>query len=157
MPKKSSKSKNTTLLKLHGTPFKTAADLKAHRERLLLEEWQTVERARIRSAYLMKPENKAILAPLFNGLFARMVEAEKTQENLIHVFLTEGRVVQVDVSRQFNRSDTDSFFESLVKSTVSGVLDSYFTVIGMITDSQFASEVGFKNTNTSSGFSKSSR
>ena len=56
MPKKP--TTNTTLMRLKNTPFESATAMKAEEQRILKQEWENVERARVRRVLLKKEENQ---------------------------------------------------------------------------------------------------
>ena len=141
MPRKSSTpTKNATLLRLKGTPFKTAADLNAHEEQILKEEWQSIERARVRRELLSKKENKQILAPFMNGFKAKFVGATGQYENLVRVYLTDDDSIQVDIDNELKSNDINGAMESLVKSLTEGLMGGYLLALGLKSESPFKSK-----------------
>jgi hypothetical protein len=128
---KKTKTTNTTLLKLKGTPFKNASDLKAHEDQILMEEWQSVERAKIRRELLNKEENKLILAPLMNGFKAKFTGANGIHENLIRVYLTPDDSIQIDINNELKSNDTNGSMESLVRSLIEGLMGGYLAALGL--------------------------
>ena len=69
MPKKP--TTNTTLLRLKNTPFESATAMKTEEQRILKQEWENVERARVRRLLLMKDENREIVSPFLKGFQAK--------------------------------------------------------------------------------------
>lgn len=136
MPKKNINTTNSTLIKLHGTPFKSATELKAHEEHILLEEWENVERARVRRELLLKAHNREILAPLLNGLSAKFVGPKSEKDNLVKVFLTDQHHIQVDIDAQLKQKEVGAISDSLVKSLVSGLISGYLSALGLTLESQ---------------------
>ena len=137
MAKKQSTTKNITLIRLKGTPFKTAASMKAHEDQILKEEWETVERARIRRELFKKESNQIILAPFFKGFNAKFVGNEGNHENLVKVYLTDDDGVQVDIDNQLKNIDIDRSMESLIKSLVEGFMGGYLTALGLKDETLF--------------------
>lgn len=152
MAKKTSSTKNPTLLKLKGTPFKTAAELKFHEEKILKEEWQVVQRARVRRELMKRPENKIVLVPFSNGLNAKFVSEKDERENLIRVFLTEHDAIQVELDKDLRSKDNGETIDSLVRSLVEVLLSGYLTALGLTEISslknKIANESVSKNTKT---------
>lgn len=136
MPKKQIRTVNTTLIKLHGTPFKKAAELKAQEEKILLEEWQNIERARVRLELLMKEGNRAILAPFLNGLSAKFVGPKNPNDNMIRIFLTDQDSIQIEIDSQLRAIHPEGITEHLVKSMVSGLFTGYLTALGLVSETQ---------------------
>lgn len=129
-------TKNVTLLSLKGTPFKNAAERKACEERILSEEWQNIERARVRRELLMLQKNRDILMPLTSGFKARFVTSEGETGNLVRVFLTHEGTVQVDVDHHMKGQDTHASIEVLIRPLLSGVMSGYLAVLGLAGESQ---------------------
>lgn len=86
MAKVAKQTTNSTLLRLKGTPFKNASDLKNNEDKILREEWERVERARVRRQLLMKSENKVLLSPFMNGFRAKFIGVDGAPENLVRKF-----------------------------------------------------------------------
>lgn len=128
------KSKNPTLIKLRGTPFKTASELKSVEEKILRQEWESVERARVRRELLHKEENKKILAPFLNGFKVNFVGTKGANENLVKVHMAADESVHVDIDQQLRSKDTNGTMESLVKSLIHGFLGGYLTALGLKAD-----------------------
>jgi hypothetical protein len=124
-------TKNATLLKLKGTPFKNAGEMKLQEEKILREEWQTVERARVRRDLLMKEQNVTVLSPFLNGFGARFTGHADADQNLIRVYMTKDEAVQVDIDNRLKGQDVDSTLESLVKSLVDGLMSGYLAALGL--------------------------
>ena len=122
---------NTTLLKLRGTPFKNASDLKASEEQILREEWQSIERARIRRELLMKEENKKILAPFLSGFKAKFTGTSSPHENLVRVYLADDDSIHVDIDDALKSKDINGTMESLVRSLVEGLMGGYLLALGL--------------------------
>lgn len=131
LAKPNTSTKNPTLLKLKGTPFKNAGDMKFQEDKILKEEWQTVERARVRRDLLMKDQNRSILTPFLNGFGAKFVGEEMGSENLIRVYMTKEESVQVDIDHKLRSQDVSSTMEGLVKSLVDGLMAGYLTALGL--------------------------
>lgn len=127
---------NTTLLRLKNTPFKTATEMKAHEERLLKDEWENIERARVRRILLKKEENAEIIAPFHKGFQARFIGSNAT-ENLVRVYLTGEDAVQIDIDEELKSDDKTGAVESLVKSLTESFMSGYLTAIGLKDDSIF--------------------
>jgi hypothetical protein len=130
---------NPTLIRLKGTPFKTATELKIFEDKILKDEWQSVERARVRRELLMKAENKKIIAPFINGFNAKFIAHNSENENLIRIYLTAEEAIQVDIDNQLRSKDTNEALESLIKSLVGGFLGGYLTALGLNDDGVFKS------------------
>ena len=139
--KKKPNTKNATILKLHGTPFKSAADLKANADKILMEEWQNVERARVRRELLMRDENKSILKPLMNGMSAKFVGPRDKKENLVRVYLTDDHEIQIDIDHKLKGHDVAAISDSLVKSLVAGLVSGYLGALGLIPDGGLQSKL----------------
>ena len=129
--KKRKETSNPTLLKLRGTPFKSAAELKSFEEKILREEWQNIERARVRLDLLMRSENKRVLSPLFNGLKANFVDEEVGAKHLVRVYLSAEEAIQVDIDKTLKSKDTNSSLESLIRSLIEGLMSGYLSALGL--------------------------
>lgn len=125
------KIKNTTLLKLKGTPFKSATDLKNSEERILKQEWESVERARVRRELLRKDENQQILAPFMNGFKVNFVGPQGHSESLLKVHMGKDESVHVDIDQQLRSKDSHAIMEGLVKSLIHGFLGGYLNALGL--------------------------
>jgi hypothetical protein len=132
---KNSKTTNTTLLRLKGTPFKTAAELKLSEEKILREEWESIQRARIRQELIQKNENQNIVAPLMNGFQAKFAADNGETENIVKVYLTANHSIAIDVDERFKKSEPPVILETLVKSLVDGVTSGYLATLGLRGDS----------------------
>lgn len=135
--KKAHLTTNITLLKLKGTPFKTGTELKANKERILKEEWESIERARVRHGLLLHESNRNIIAPFFDGFSAKFVGPEGQNENLVRVYFNDNRAVQVDIDNKLRIKNTAETVESLVKSLVDGFVGGYITLLGLKNDNLF--------------------
>ena len=141
MKKKKKTTTNITLLKLKGTPFKNASDMKIQEDQILMEEWQSIERAKIRRELLMKEGNKKILAPLVNGFKAKYT-GKGDHENLVRVYLSEDDSIQVDIDHQLRSNDTNGAMESLVRSLIEGLMAGYLTALGLKNESLVSENSG---------------
>lgn len=121
---------NTTLLKLRGTPFKTAADMKVHEDRILMEEWERIERAKSRRQLFKKDENAEVLAPFQKGWGARFVGGEDIG-NLVKVYLTKDDEIQIDIDDSLRSKDAGNTVEVLVKSISSSFIGGYLATLGL--------------------------
>ncbi|MFN8845949.1 MAG: hypothetical protein ACK5W9_03790 [Bdellovibrionales bacterium] len=133
---------NITLLKLKGTPFKSAGDMKKIEDQLLMEEWQSIERAKIRRELLMKEANKKILAPLLNGFKAKFTGKDGAHENLVRVYLTHDDSIQVDIDNELKSNDTNGSMESLVRSLIEGLMGGYLSALGLKKESIISENSG---------------
>lgn len=133
---KKSTTTNTTLLRLKDTPFESASEMKAHEKRILLEEWENVERARTRRVLLKKEENQQIIAPFLNGFKAKFVGGD-VNENLVRVYLTQDESIQVEIDDELKGKDTPATLESLVKSLTESFMSGYLTSLGLKDESLF--------------------
>lgn len=124
---------NSTLLRLKGTPFKTAAALKASEDVILREEWHNVERARVRHELFLRDGNQLLMNPFTKGIQARYVTAT-SNDNLVHVFLTAEQSVQVNIDNEMRNKNATTAIESLVKSLVTGLMDGYLGALGLRSD-----------------------
>lgn len=79
---------NTTLLRLKNTPFESSSEMKAEEKRLLKQEWENVERARVRRLLFLKDENRDIISPFIKGFQAKFVGKDE-QENVVRIFLND--------------------------------------------------------------------
>lgn len=132
MAKLKTTSNNATLIRLKGTPFKTAGELKAQEILILTEEWENVERARVRRELLMKESNLAILEPLRKGIKAKFVWVSgEVKDNLVKVFLGSGNDIQVEIDSDLSGQDNIGAVEELVKPLVDGLLSGYLSALGL--------------------------
>lgn len=141
MLKRKPNKKNSTLLKLHGTPFKTANLLKLNMDKILLEEWQNIERARVRRELFLREENKLILAPLTNGITAKFVGHNDKKESLVRVYLNDDHDIQIDLDETLRGRDNAGLSDSLIKSLVSGLMNGYLGALGLISDSSLLTQI----------------
>lgn len=121
---------NTTLLRLKNTPFKTAAEMKVHEDRILREEWETVERAKQRRQLLKKEENAEIIAPFTNGFAAKFIGNEEVG-NLVRVYLTDTDQVQIDIDDSLKTKDASATVECLVRSLSESFMNGYLSALGL--------------------------
>lgn len=126
---------NTTLLRLKNTPFSSASEMKVEEERLLKEEWENVERARVRRLLLKKDENQDVIAPFIKGFQAKFIG--DANENLVRVHLTKDDAVQIDIDDELKSADKSGVVESLVKSLTESFMSGYLSAIGLKDDSLF--------------------
>lgn len=127
---------NTTLLRLKNTPFSSASEMKVEEERLLKEEWENVERARVRRLLLKKDENQDVIAPFIKGFQARFI-GDDANENLVRVHLTKDDAIQIDIDDELKSADKSGVVESLVKSLTESFMSGYLSAIGLKDDSLF--------------------
>lgn len=130
MSKRNITTTNTTLLRLKNTPFKTAAEMKSHEDRILREEWETIERAKQRRRLLKKEENADVLAPFTSGFAAKFVGNEEVG-NLVRVYLTESDLVQIDIDQSLKSKDACATVECLVKSLSESFMNGYLSALGL--------------------------
>lgn len=121
---------NTTLLRLKGTPFKTAAEMKVHEDRLLMEEWERIERAKYRRQLFKKEENSEVLSPFQKGWGARFVGNEEVG-NLVKVYLTKDDEVQIDIDDSLKSKDSSAVVEVLVRSISASFIGGYLATLGL--------------------------
>ena len=138
---------NATLLRLKGTPFKTGTEMKSYEEKILKEEWQSVERARVRRELLMKEVNRPLISPFLNGFSAKFIGPGLKNENLIKIYLTSSEEIQVEIDQNLRSNDNTSTVESLVKSLLGGFTNGYLTALGLRDDSLFKSTAAKKTEN----------
>lgn len=127
---------NTTLLRLKNTPFETASEMKAYEKKLLKEEWENIERARLRRLLLKKEENQEIISPFLKGFQAKFVGNEGT-ENLVRVYLTKQDEIQIDIDNELKGEDSNGVMEGLVKSLTESFMNGYLTALGLKDESLF--------------------
>lgn len=137
MAKKKESTTNTTLLRLKNTPFKSAAELKQHEERILREEWENVERAKQRRTLLQKEENKDIMGPFLKGFKAKFVGDNQDVDSLVKVYLTHDESVQIEIDDELKSKDVNGTVESLVKSMTESFVNGYLTALGLKEDGLF--------------------
>jgi len=128
--KKSSTTKNTTLLRLKNTPFSTAADLKANEDRILMEEWERVERAKQRRLQFRKEENAILIAPYKKGWGARFVGIENAG-NLVKVYMDDDDQVQIDIDDSLKSKDAMATVDCLVRSVAQSFIRGYNSTLGL--------------------------
>lgn len=136
MPK--NQTTNTTLLRLKDKPFGNATELKNEEKRILREEWESIERARVRRLLLLKEENKEIVSPFLKGFQAKFVGKDES-ENVVKVYLTKDDQVQIEVDSEMKDSGTGEAIEGLVKSLSESFMNGYLTALGLKDDSLFKS------------------
>lgn len=129
---------NTTLLKLKGTPFESATEMKEAEKRILMNEWESIERAKARRLLLKKEENQEVIAPFLNGFQAKFVGQDNT-ENVVRVYLTKEDRVQVEVDEELKNQDMIGAVEGLVKSMTESFMNGYLTALGLKEDNLFKS------------------
>ena len=132
---KKSISKNSTLKRLTGTPFKTGSELKNAEEQILKEEWKNIERARVRRSLFKMENNKEILAPFLKGFQAKFVNENGKHEQVVKVYLTDEEAVQVEIDNDLKLKDYNAAVESIVKSLVEGFMGGYLKALGLKGDS----------------------
>ena len=128
---KKSTTTNTTLLRLKDTPFESASEMKAHEKRILLEEWENVERAKTRRLLLKKEENQEVIAPFLNGFQAKFTGSEGADQSLVRVYLTKEEAVQVVINDELKSKDARDNMETLVKSLTESFMNGYLTALGL--------------------------
>ena len=127
---------NTTLLRLKNTPFESASEMKAEEKRLLKQEWENVERARVRRLLFLKDENKEIISPFLKGFQARFVGKDE-HENVVRIFLNDQEQVQIEVDSEMKEEGAVEAIEGLVKSLSGSFMDGYLTALGLKDQSFF--------------------
>ena len=135
--KKTTTTTNSTLLRLKGTPFRKASEMKAHEEQILTEEWTSIERARVRRELLMREENRKIIAPFTKGFSAKFIGADGSHENLVRVYMTDDEAVQVEIDHQLKSDDINATMESLVKSMTESFMNGYLATLGLKDEALF--------------------
>lgn len=128
--KRNKPTTNTTLLRLKGTPFKTASEMKVHEDRILMEEWERIERAKHRRQLFKKEENAEVLSPFQKGWGARFVGNEDVG-NLVKVYLTADDQVQIDIDDSLKSKDSSATVETLVRSISSSFIGGYLATLGL--------------------------
>lgn len=136
MPKNT--TTNTTLLRLKNTPFENATDLKSEEKKILKQEWENVERARVRRLLLLKDENKEIVSPFLKGFQAKFVGKDDS-ENVVRIYLNEQEQVQIEVDSEMKEEGTSEAIEGLVKSLSESFMNGYLTALGLKEDNIFKS------------------
>lgn len=129
---------NTTLLRLKNTPFENATELKNEEKRILKEEWESVERARVRRLLLLKEENREVVSPFLKGFQAKFVGKDES-ENVVKIYLTEDDEVQIEVDSEMKDNGTGEAIEGLVKSLSESFMNGYLTALGLKEDNLFKS------------------
>lgn len=129
---------NTTLLRLKNTPFENATDLKNEEKKILKQEWENVERARVRRLLLLKEENKEIVSPFLKGFQAKFVGKDDS-ENVVRIYLNEQEQVQIEVDSEMKEEGTGEAIEGLVKSLSESFMNGYLTALGLKEDNLFKS------------------
>ncbi len=109
--------------------------MKTQEDQILLEEWQSVERAKVRRELLMKEGNRQILAPLLNGFKAKFTGTENDHQHLVKVYLTADDSIQVDIDDELKSKDTNGSMESLVRSLIEGLMGGYLAALGLKSES----------------------
>lgn len=132
---KKSNSKNSTLKRLTGTPFRTGSEMKNAEEQILIEEWKNVERARVRRNLFKMENNKELLAPFLKGFQAKFVHENGKHEQVVKVYLTDQEVIQVEIDNELKIKNYNAAVESIVKSLVEGFMGGYFKALGLKSDS----------------------
>lgn len=137
--KTSSTTTNTTLLRLKNTPFESASEMKSFEKKLLKEEWESIERARVRKLLLMKEENQSVIAPFLNGFQAKFNLGNT--ENLVKVYLTKNDQIQIDIDNELKSDDTSGVMEALVKSLTESFMGGYLTALGLKDEALFKKSI----------------
>ena len=136
MPKKP--TTNTTLLRLKNTPFESATAMKTEEQRILKQEWENVERARVRRLLLMKDENREIVSPFLKGFQAKFVGKDES-ENVVRIYLNDDEQVQIEVDSEMKEEGTSEAIEGLIKSMSESFMNGYLTALGLKEDNLFQS------------------
>ena len=136
MPKKP--TTNTTLLRLKNTPFESATAMKTEEQRILKQEWENVERARVRRLLLMKDENREIVSPFIKGFQAKFVGKDES-ENVVRIYLNDDEQVQIEVDSEMKEEGTSEAIEGLIKSMSESFMNGYLTALGLKEDNLFQS------------------
>lgn len=136
MPKKP--TTNTTLLRLKNTPFESATAMKTEEQRILKQEWENVERARVRRLLLLKEENKEIVSPFLKGFQAKFVGKDES-ENVVRIYLNDEEQVQIEVDSEMKEEGTSEAIEGLIKSLSESFMNGYLTALGLKEDNLFQS------------------
>ncbi len=136
MPKKL--TTNTTLLRLKNTPFESATAMKTEEQRILKQEWENVERARVRRLLLMKDENREIVSPFLKGFQAKFVGKDES-ENVVRIYLNDDEQVQIEVDSEMKEEGTSEAIEGLIKSMSESFMNGYLTALGLKEDNLFQS------------------
>ena len=130
--KRNKPTQNTTLLRLKNTPFKTAAEMKMHEDRILMEEWERIERAKQRRRLFRKEENAEVIAPFRKGWGARFVGSEDVG-NLVKVYLDDVDQVQIDIDESLKSKDAMATVDCLVRSVSQSFIKGYNSTLGLDT------------------------
>mgnify|MGYP003373786495 FL=1 len=136
MPKKL--TTNTTLLRLKNTPFESATAMKTEEQRILKQEWENVERARVRRLLFMKDENREIVSPFLKGFQAKFVGKDES-ENVVRIYLNDDEQVQIEVDSEMKEEGTSEAIEGLIKSMSESFMNGYLTALGLKEDNLFQS------------------
>lgn len=129
---------NTTLLRLKNTPFESSSEMKAEEKRLLKQEWENVERARVRRLLFLKEENREIISPFIKGFQAKFVGKDE-QENVVRIFLNDKEQVQIEVDSEMKEEGASEAIEGLVRSMSESFMTGYLNALGFKDDNLFKS------------------
>ena len=129
---------NTTLLRLKNTPFESSSEMKAEEKRLLKQEWENVERARVRRLLFLKDENRDIISPFIKGFQAKFVGKDE-QENVVRIFLNDKEQVQIEVDSEMKEEGASEAIEGLVRSMSESFMSGYLNALGFKDDNLFKS------------------
>ncbi len=129
---------NTTLLRRKNTPFESSSEMKAEEKRLLKQEWENVERARVRRLLFLKEENREIISPFIKGFQAKFVGKDE-QENVVRIFLNDKEQVQIEVDSEMKEEGASEAIEGLVRSMSESFMTGYLNALGFKDDNLFKS------------------
>lgn len=114
---------------LKGTPFNKRVDLVKAKDKILKEEWDKIERAKVRFDLMNSQEYSFALQPFRKGLDCRFVGSE----GAIKIFIDEDGTQKINISETFKSDDsTDLLISNLSKMLSESFQLNYLKATGLV-------------------------
>lgn len=127
---KKKEDKNIYRSRLAGTPFKKASDYNKAQDRLLQDEWEQLERARIRRDLLQRDEYRYILERFEHGLSCDFGDSN---DKLFRIFVDGKGYTQVALSEKLkNENASAETLSLLIRALTDAFEKNYLKVMKIL-------------------------
>ena len=128
-------SSNSTRQRLEGTPFVSATDFNAAKERILKEEWEQLEHSRARRQLLEREEYQYIIDRFRKGLSC---EFGNSNNKLFRVFIDKEGATQVALDEKMKSEESNEVLIGvLIKSLSEAFEKNYLKTMKIIPENNF--------------------
>ena len=133
---KKKSEKNPTRQRLEGTPFSTANELNLSQGQILKEEWEQLERARVRKELLQREEYSYIIKRFQKGLSCKF---ENGYNDLFRIYIDEEGATQVALDKKYKTQENSEALIGLIKSLSEAFEVNYLKAMKVLPVEELAS------------------